>query len=715
MTTQGHASLRLHRATFKVAAVSFWGLATIVMATNYLGSDLQVNYATEWIVTVLACAAGVVCWVLPWAQIPAGRFTPVVFGGIAMLTVGVFATGGIHSHLLVLYLVVVVFTASILEFQTAVVVLISAIAAAGLPLAVQGWDGFYARSLVLLAASMVICAYIPALVRKALRAENQLAEQRRLELEQSYLTTIEALAATLDAKDRHTVAHSRETAALARAVGRRLGLDEERLRFLEYGALLHDIGKIGIPGYVLNKPGPLDAEEMAIMREHPVIGERIVASVPFLNRIRPIVRAEHERWDGAGYPDGLKGEQIPIESRIIHACDAFQAMSSDRPYRRARPREWIFKEIEAQSGRQFDPRVAGALLQVIQRGELAVNGTAEGAVHEDRRLPEAHAWTQHLDAIQQLGARLTSVVSVPEICETIGLAITTLLPYDQCRIYLLEDDGQTLRPVYFSDTKRVEYEGVTAETLAIRVGEGLTGWVAETKQGALVGDTERHPKAVHIPGTTESDESMLAVPVIFEDRLIGVIVNVKVGLHLYNGDHLRLMTILANQAAVSIQNARLIERLAATARTDPLTGLKNRRAFEQALQQRLAAESPDPFSVIMLDVDGLKQVNDARGHAAGDAVLRRVAAVLTAHLREADVVTRWGGDEFVLLMPGMDKVGAVSLARRLSATLKDPDDPAGAISVSIGTASFPADGGTADSLLASADRSMYVDKRQRVA
>jgi diguanylate cyclase (GGDEF)-like protein len=261
----------------------------------------------------------------------------------------------------------------------------------------------------------------------------------------------------------------------------------------------------------------------------------------------------------------------------------------------------------------------------------------------------------------------------------------------------------------------VEYDGVTAETLAIQVGEGITGWVAETQQGALVGDTERHPKAVHIPGTTESDESMLAVPVIFEDRLIGVIVNVKVGLHQYTGDHLRLMTILANQAAVSIQNARLIERLAATARTDPLTGLANRRAFEQALQQRLAAEFPEPFSVIMLDVDGLKQVNDARGHAAGDAVLKRVAAVLSGHLRESDVVTRWGGDEFVLLMPGMDQVGAVSLARRVSATLKDPDDAAGAISVSIGTASFPADGGTADSLLASADRSMYVDKRQRVA
>jgi diguanylate cyclase (GGDEF)-like protein/putative nucleotidyltransferase with HDIG domain len=705
----------LQRATFRAAAFSLWGLGAIVMASNFIGHDQQVNFGIEWIITGASFAAGFLAWFWPWAALPAQRFLPVVFGGLVVNGVSLVATGGVHSHMVPLLMVIVVFSASLFEFRAAVTVLVLNALVATSPLLLQGWDSYYARTLAVLLASMVVCAFVPSMVAAALRAENRLSEQRREELEKSYLATIAALAAALDAKDRHTEAHSRETAALARAVGRRLGLDNEDLRFLEYGALLHDIGKIGIPGYILNKPGALDEEETAIMREHPVIGERIVASVPFLARIRPVVRAEHERWDGGGYPDGLRGQQIPIESRIIHACDAFQAMSSDRPYRRARPRDWILKEIRAQSGRQFDPTVAEALLLVIESGEVAVSGTSESALHADRVAPFARSWTQHLDAIQQLGARLATTVSVPEVCETIGRAITTLLPYDQCRIYLLEEDGRTLSPAYFSDTKRSEYEGVTAETLAIQVGEGITGWVAETKQGALVGDTERHPKAVHIPGTTDSNESMLAVPVIFEDRLIGVIVNVKVGINQYSGDHLRLLTILANQAAVSIFNARLIERLAATARTDPLTGLANRRAFEQALEQRLAADSGETFAVLMLDVDGLKQVNDARGHAAGDAVLMRVASVLSADLRQADLATRWGGDEFVLLMPGMDQVGALSLARRIGGTLLNPDDPAGAISVSIGTAAFPADGSTAVSLLAAADRSMYVDKRQRVA
>jgi diguanylate cyclase (GGDEF)-like protein len=304
------------------------------------------------------------------------------------------------------------------------------------------------------------------------------------------------------------------------------------------------------------------------------------------------------------------------------------------------------------------------------------------------------------------------VVDVPQVCQTFGRAITTLLPYDQCRIYLQEDDGRTLRPAYFSDSKRVEYDGVNAQTLAIEVGEGITGWVADTKHGALVGDTEHHPKAVHIPGTTETDESMLAVPVIFEDRLIGVIVIVKVGLNQYSGDHLRLITILANQAAVSIQNARLIERLATTARTDPLTGLANRRAFEQELDQHLQALPSKAFAVIMLDVDGLKRVNDEFGHAAGDAVLKRVGATLVDGLRDGDVVTRWGGDEFVLLLPGMDRVSAVSMARRIGGTLLQADGFSGPISASIGIAVFPSDGTTAAALLAAADRSMYEEKRQ---
>jgi diguanylate cyclase (GGDEF)-like protein len=296
-----------------------------------------------------------------------------------------------------------------------------------------------------------------------------------------------------------------------------------------------------------------------------------------------------------------------------------------------------------------------------------------------------------------------------------GRAITTLLPYDQCRFYLLEDDGKTLHCAYFSDSGMKEYEGVTAESLALKVGEGITGWVAETRHGVMLGDTEGHPKAMHVPGTANADESMLAVPVTFQDRLVGVIVAVKLGLHQYNHDQLRLLTILANQAAVSIANARLVERLATSAASDPLTGLYNRRAFEARLEERLRDREGEAFTVVMIDVDGLKRVNDAGGHGAGDAVLRRVAAVLREHVRSQDLVCRWGGDEFLLLLPGTDRVGATSLARRISVSLQTPLEGIGPIAISAGLASYPGDAATDDELLAVADRGMYAEKRQRAA
>src|SRR6202171_166213 len=241
--------LRLHRATFRVAAFSLWGLGAAVMASNYIGDRLQVNYAIEWAITASAIAAGFLCWFWAWAGLPTQRFLPVVFGGLLVYAVRLLATGGVHSHLAPLLMVIVVFSAALLEFRAAIAVLVLNALLAAAPLAVQGWDGFYARTLSVLLVSMVVCTFVPSMVRTALRRENRIAEQRREELEQSYLATIAALAAALDAKDRHTEAHSRETAALAKAVGRRLGLEGESLRFLEYGALLHDIGKIGIPGY----------------------------------------------------------------------------------------------------------------------------------------------------------------------------------------------------------------------------------------------------------------------------------------------------------------------------------------------------------------------------------------------------------------------------------------------------------------------------------
>ena len=158
------------------------------------------------------------------------------------------------------------------------------------------------------------------------------------ELERTFVSTIAALANALEAKDHYTSTHARWITDMALLVGRELAFDRDALKRLELGALFHDIGKIGVPSAILQKPGPLTDEEFEIVKSHPELGEKILAPIERLADVRPIVRACHERWDGLGYPDGIAGETIPLEARIVLVCDAYHAMVSDRPVPRAHDR-----------------------------------------------------------------------------------------------------------------------------------------------------------------------------------------------------------------------------------------------------------------------------------------------------------------------------------------------------------------------------------------
>jgi diguanylate cyclase (GGDEF)-like protein len=187
-------------------------------------------------------------------------------------------------------------------------------------------------------------------------------------LERTFVTTVEALANALEANDEYTSTHARWISDLSLRVGRDLGLDDDALKQLELGALLHDIGKIGVPSTILLKPGRLSSTERAVIEMHPVLGERIIAPIDRLQEVRVIVRHCHERWDGRGYPDGLAGEKIPVESRIIFVCDAYHAMTTDRPYRRRLSHPEAVRRLREGAGSQFDPRVVEVCLDVLERG-----------------------------------------------------------------------------------------------------------------------------------------------------------------------------------------------------------------------------------------------------------------------------------------------------------------------------------------------------------
>jgi PAS domain S-box-containing protein len=196
-------------------------------------------------------------------------------------------------------------------------------------------------------------------------------EQQAVRRVEARATGVRALLVALEARDFYTSEHSKQVVELAAGVASRLGLDQDSTRDVEQVALLHDIGKVGIPDAILQKQGPLDEQEWQLMRQHPIVGEHIIAGTPGLSHLAPAMRAEHEHWDGGGYPDGLVGEEIPLASRITLACDALNAMTSDRPYRPAMTLQRAKEELRSGAGSQFDPQTVDALLAEINASEIA--------------------------------------------------------------------------------------------------------------------------------------------------------------------------------------------------------------------------------------------------------------------------------------------------------------------------------------------------------
>ena len=201
----------------------------------------------------------------------------------------------------------------------------------------------------------------------ALEAGKMVVRARMQEhLEDAYIATLGTLAAALEAKDAYTNDHAAQIAELAAAVCEQLQIAPADMRMIRLAALLHDIGKIGVPETILHKRGPLDEDEWAVMQEHPRIGARILEPVPYFAELVPLVTSSHERYDGTGYPDQLAGDDIPLGSRVIAVCDAFHAMTEDRVYRKAVPVDEALREIVRCSGSQFDPSCVEAMLAVVR-------------------------------------------------------------------------------------------------------------------------------------------------------------------------------------------------------------------------------------------------------------------------------------------------------------------------------------------------------------
>jgi diguanylate cyclase (GGDEF)-like protein/putative nucleotidyltransferase with HDIG domain len=570
-----------------------------------------------------------------------------------------------------------------------------------------------------------------------LEAEKRHAE----EVASLHLRTIEALALAIEAKDHTTHDHLQRVQVYARELAHALELSDTDQHALEAAALLHDIGKLAVPEHIISKPGRLTPEEFEKMKIHPIVGAEILERVRFPYPVAPIVRAHHEKWDGSGYPSGLKGEAIPIGARILAAVDCLDALASDRQYRRALPLDDAMKVVRSESGKAFDPRVVDALAKgyvewerqalitapkppalstevKVERGAApaagfeASNGSAAAHAGEPAMdfLNLIAAARQEVQALFEISQDLGNSLSLDETLSVLDVRLRRIIPHHSLAVWLVR--GDQLVPKYVNGE---DYR--LFSSLEIPMGQGLSGWVAENGKPIVNGNPSVEPSYLNNRGCTSSLQSAVAVPLEGSGGILGVLTLYHMERDAFTKDHLRILMAINPKIGMSIENALRFQQAESSATTDYLTSLPNARSLFLQLDAEVsrARRSDKPLTVVVLDLDELKQINDRYGHLEGNRLLREVAGGLKANCRQYDYVARMGGDEFVVLISGVQPEEAENRIEEFRHVvsgigIQSFDKP---LSASIGVAHFPRDGGDAEQLLAEADRVMYQQKRSR--
>lgn len=568
------------------------------------------------------------------------------------------------------------------------------------------------------------------------------SEKRHVEeMANLHLRTIEALALAIEAKDHTTHDHLQRVRVYAIEVARELKIEPKEMEALHAAALLHDIGKLAIPEHIISKPGRLTPEEFEKMKIHPLVGAEILERVRFPYPVVPIVRAHHEKWDGSGYPYGLKGEEIPIGARILTAVDFLDALASDRQYRRALPLEEVIKRLTAESGKAFDPKVVSVLqrrYRELERLAGAKTGPEEGSKlstevkierglapaagfediaskegQEAKFLSSIAAARHEAQTLFELSQDLGASLSLGETLSVFSVKIKRLVPYDAIAIYVRR--GDELVPEYVSgDNFRL------FSSLRIPVGQGLSGWVAENRKPIVNGNPSVEPGYLNDPSKFSTLQSALAVPLDGLAGVVGVLTVYHAEHNAFVSDHLRILLAISSKMALAIENALKYEQAESSATTDYLTGLPNARSLFLQLERELARCKRDnsPLAVMVCDMDGFKQINDRFGHLEGNRVLRLFAQALKDSCREYDYVARMGGDEFVVVAPGLTPEGAAAkeeLLREMAVQAGKQVCGEEILSLSVGHSVFPENGTDAEALLSHADRLMYLEKQQQPA
>ncbi len=596
-------------------------------------------------------------------------------------------------------------------------------------------------------------------------------EQHIVENEALHLRTIEGLAMAIEAKDQGTHEHLQRVRVYVAEIGKVMGLEQSLMQALLTAAFLHDIGKLAVPEYIINKPGKLTREEFEKMKIHPVVGADILERVNFPYPVVPIVRSHHEAWDGTGYPDGLKGEEIPIGARILTVVDCFDALASDRPYRKALSLDEAMNVVRKGAGIQFDPHIVSLLesrylsleekarqqigmIEPLKTDLLVKRGGAPGAGLEpehqqivpvlpflagsaatiefaggtnpsaSHHLPSAagEQARQVFELIQMIG----SCPDPQETSRTLSRRLRAFVPHDCLAIYLKR--GELLIP------HSIDSSVPKAFLLSVEnpVGEGLSGWVAKSALAIVNGNPTVEPAYQAESNLFTPGSSALAIPLFdLSGVLFGVLTLYSVASAAFSRDHLRLLQSIEPTFSMSLGGA--LDRQEAQSDTiiDPTTRLPDRKHFVGCVEVEMERARLLPpngssttipgypandhsFAVAVCDVTGLQAVYEQHGHTAGNHLLRLIAETFRESCRTEDTVARTGAEEFIFLFPSMTvesahrRLGILERGVKRACTELEIEV---SLAINVGLAFYPQDGSSPEELLTAAGHRVHLQKQ----
>lgn len=558
-----------------------------------------------------------------------------------------------------------------------------------------------------------------------------------------HLRTIESLALAIEAKDDTTHAHLRRVQTYALALGEDLGLKGDDLAALRAAAILHDIGKLAVPEHIICKPGKLTHEEFEKMKIHPVVGAEILEHVKFPYPVAPIVLSHHEKWNGTGYPYGLKGEQIPIGARILATVDCLDALASDRQYRKALPIDEAMKVVVAESGKSFDPRIVDLLHQryhelekaaqaactdivklstnlKIERGDAPAAGfeASKAKVGDSANSLRALSSMQsiaeariEIQSLFELASPSGHTLQLREILSLVASRLQGLIPHEA--VVLWVRSGQHLDAYYADGANRALFE-----SLRIPLGEGLAGWVAQNEKPILNGNPAVEAGYLNDPSKFTTLRAALAVPLVGSSDFSGVLAFYDGERDSFQKDHLRTLLGIASKLAASIE--QMLARDSRDSNSPSVPALPSLDSLLERFDGEIArcGRNSQPLAVLVCDVDDFRTWNDRFGYAIGDRILEEFGAGLRNMFREYDLIARMGGDEFAVVIPEIGGADAQSrirqmhlLAMQVGRSVCGTDD----LAITVGESYFPQDGASVEELLSHADRKLFLSKRQKTS